>query len=138
MLYSVSKHIFVKPDLDDWKKPDWKRKNLIRLGINQGQAYAWKGRCGRTSMGGWARRPRLSPKALFLERLLPYPDLEEEGMNQRFPISLKRNLRFDEPPYTRPVRTVVCEAHSISLDWWSRLHDCAQCFLFQLVKRVFF
>jgi RNA-directed DNA polymerase len=25
----------------DWKKPDRKRKNLIRLGIGQGQAYAW-------------------------------------------------------------------------------------------------
>jgi len=34
----------------DWKKPDRKRKNLIRLGINQGQAYAWS----RTNMGGWA------------------------------------------------------------------------------------
>ena len=28
----------------DWKKPDRKRKNLIRLGIEQGMAYAWKGR----------------------------------------------------------------------------------------------
>ena len=27
-----------------------KRKNLIRLGIEQGQAYAWS----RTRMGGWA------------------------------------------------------------------------------------
>ena len=34
----------------DWKKPDRKRKNLIRMGIRQGQAYAWS----RTSMGGWA------------------------------------------------------------------------------------
>ena len=34
----------------DWKKPDRKRKNLIRLGIEQGQAYAWS----RTRMGGWA------------------------------------------------------------------------------------
>ena len=33
-----------------WKKPERKRKNLIRLGINQGQAYAWS----RTRMGGWA------------------------------------------------------------------------------------
>jgi len=33
----------------DWKKPDRKRKNLIRLGINQDQAYAWS----RTRMGGW-------------------------------------------------------------------------------------
>ena len=34
----------------DWKKCERKRKNLIRLGIEQGQAYAWS----RTSMGGWA------------------------------------------------------------------------------------
>jgi len=34
----------------DWKKPDRKRKNLIRLGIKQGQAYAWS----RTRMGGWS------------------------------------------------------------------------------------
>ena len=33
----------------DWKKPDRKRKNLIRLGINPNQAYAWS----RTRMGGW-------------------------------------------------------------------------------------
>lgn len=33
-----------------WKKPDRKRKNLIRLGIDHGQAYAWS----RTRMGGWA------------------------------------------------------------------------------------
>ena len=33
-----------------WKKPDRKRKNLIRLGIDPGMAYAWS----RTRMGGWA------------------------------------------------------------------------------------
>ncbi|WMJ72228.1 group II intron reverse transcriptase/maturase [Cytophagaceae bacterium ABcell3] len=27
----------------DWKKPERKRKNLIRLGVEQGMAYAWKG-----------------------------------------------------------------------------------------------
>jgi hypothetical protein len=32
------------------KKPERKRKNLIRLGKDQGQAYAWS----RTRMGGWA------------------------------------------------------------------------------------
>lgn len=33
-----------------WKKPERKRKNLIRLGVPHGQAYAWS----RTRMGGWA------------------------------------------------------------------------------------
>ena len=34
----------------DRKKLERKRKNLIRLGIESGQAYAWS----RTRMGGWA------------------------------------------------------------------------------------
>lgn len=34
----------------DWKKLERKRKNLIRLGIDQDMAYAWS----RTRMGGWA------------------------------------------------------------------------------------
>lgn len=34
----------------DWKKPERKRKNLIRLGVKTGMAYAWS----RTRMGGWA------------------------------------------------------------------------------------
>jgi len=33
-----------------WKKPERKRKNLIRLGVSQEMAYAWS----RTRMGGWA------------------------------------------------------------------------------------
>lgn len=33
-----------------WKKPERKRKNLIRLGVEQGKAYAWS----RSRMGGWA------------------------------------------------------------------------------------
>jgi hypothetical protein len=32
------------------KKLERKRKNLIRLGVEQGQAYAWS----RSRMGGWA------------------------------------------------------------------------------------
>lgn len=34
----------------DWKKPERKRKNLIRLGVDFDHAYAWS----RTRMGGWA------------------------------------------------------------------------------------
>jgi group II intron reverse transcriptase/maturase len=33
-----------------WKKPERKRKNLIRLGVEVGMAYAWS----RSRMGGWA------------------------------------------------------------------------------------
>jgi len=34
----------------DWKKPERKRKNLIRLGVDYHHAYAWS----RTRKGGWA------------------------------------------------------------------------------------
>lgn len=34
----------------DWKKPERKRKNLIRLGVDKDHAYAWS----RTRKGGWA------------------------------------------------------------------------------------
>jgi protocatechuate 4,5-dioxygenase alpha chain len=34
----------------DWKKPERKRKNLLRLGVPKWQAYAWS----RTRKGGWA------------------------------------------------------------------------------------
>ncbi|MDP1763929.1 MAG: group II intron reverse transcriptase/maturase, partial [Sediminibacterium sp.] len=34
----------------DWKKPERKRKNLIRLGADQHHAYVWS----RTRKGGWA------------------------------------------------------------------------------------
>lgn len=34
----------------DWKKPERKRKNLIRLGVDPDHAYAWS----RTRKGGWA------------------------------------------------------------------------------------
>ncbi len=33
-----------------WKKPERKRKNLIRLGVDHDHAYSWS----RTRMGGWA------------------------------------------------------------------------------------
>lgn len=32
-----------------WKRPERKRKNLMRLGVNPEDAYAWS----RTRMGGW-------------------------------------------------------------------------------------
>lgn len=34
----------------DWKKPERKRKNLIRLGVDENHAYQWS----RSRMGGWA------------------------------------------------------------------------------------
>ena len=34
----------------NWKKPERKRKNLLRLGVNPNEAYSWS----RNRMGGWA------------------------------------------------------------------------------------
>jgi RNA-directed DNA polymerase len=81
----------------DWKKPDRKRKNLIRLGIEQGMAYAWS----RTRMGGWtvAQSPILRT-TITIKRL-----------KMRGYVSLIEYYKLAsiiiEPLYTRPVRTVV-------------------------------
>ncbi len=50
-----------------WKKPNKRMRSYIRLGISQGQAYAWS----RSRMGGWATA--LSPimkTTITVERLL--------------------------------------------------------------------
>ncbi len=50
----------------DWKKPDRKRKNLIRLRVEPDMAYAWS----RSRMGGWriAQSPILGT-TITLKRL---------------------------------------------------------------------
>jgi len=80
-----------------WKKPERKRKNLIRIGINQGMAYAWS----RTRMGGWA-----VAQSPILRTTITIKRLEKRGY-----VSLTKYYKLAsiiiEPPYTRPVRTVV-------------------------------
>jgi len=50
----------------DWKKPDRKRKSLIRLGIDQDHAYSWS----RTRKGGWAvAQSPIMVTTITLERL---------------------------------------------------------------------
>lgn len=82
----------------DWKKPERKRKNLIRLGIHHGQAYAWS----RTRMGGWAvaQSPILGT-TITVERLI------KRGYESMFSYYEKVSPDLNEPLYTRPVRTVV-------------------------------
>jgi len=67
------------------------------LGIKQGQAYAWS----RTRMGGWA-----VAQSPILGTTITIKRLKMKGY-----ISLseyyKRLSIIIEPPYTRPVRTVV-------------------------------
>jgi group II intron reverse transcriptase/maturase len=79
-----------------WKKPERKRKNLIRLGIKQGQAYAWS----RSRMGGWAiaQSPILGT-TITLERL------KKRSYISMLEIYLKISPQLNEPLYTRPVRT---------------------------------
>jgi RNA-directed DNA polymerase len=83
---------------EDWKKPERKRKNLIRLGITNGQAYAWS----RTRMGGWAvaQSPILGT-TITLKRLI------KRGYESMFSYYDKVSPDLNEPLYTRSVRTVV-------------------------------
>ena len=81
----------------DWKKPDRKRKNLIRLGIEQGQAYAWS----RTRMGGWA-----VAQSPILRTTITISRMKKKGYVSLIEYYKKLSIII-EPPYTRPVRTVV-------------------------------
>jgi RNA-directed DNA polymerase len=81
-----------------WKKPERKRKNLIRLGIDQEHAYAWS----RTRKGGWAvaQSPILGT-TITLERL------RKRNYVSLLEIYKQISPQFNEPLYTRTVRTVV-------------------------------
>ncbi|WP_375471080.1 group II intron reverse transcriptase/maturase, partial [uncultured Nostoc sp.] len=81
----------------DWKKPERKRKNLIRLGVDHRHAYAWS----RTRKGGWAiaQSPILGT-TVTLERL------KKRGYESLLDYYLQVAPQLNEPLYTRPVRTV--------------------------------
>ena len=82
----------------DWKKPERKRKNLIRLGIPLGQAYAWS----RTRLGGWAvAQSPILVTTVTLERL------RKRGYESMLGYYQRVSPLLNEPLYTRPVRTVV-------------------------------
>jgi RNA-directed DNA polymerase len=83
---------------EDWKKPDRRRKNLVRLGIRQGQAYAWS----RTRMGGWA-----VAQSPILGTTITVERLAKLGYESLFSYYEKVSPQLNEPLYTRPVRTVV-------------------------------
>ena len=81
-----------------WKKLERKRKNLIRLGIPQGQAYAWS----RTRMGGWAvAQSPIMVTTITLKRLM------KRGYESMLDYYYDVSPQLNEPLYTRPVRTVV-------------------------------
>ena len=82
----------------DWKKPERKRKNLIRLGVEKGKAYAFS----RTRLGGW--RVAQSP---ILTTTITLNRLEKKGYESMLDYYLKVSPQLNEPLYTRSVRTVV-------------------------------
>ena len=82
----------------DWKKPERKRKNLIRLGVNPDDAYAWS----RTRMGGW--RTAQSP---ILLTTITVARLKHRGYTPMLDVYYELNPSLCEPPYARPARTVV-------------------------------
>ncbi|MBD0726085.1 group II intron reverse transcriptase/maturase, partial [Flavobacterium sp. L1I52] len=75
----------------DWKKPERKRKNLIRLGVDPDHAYAFS----RTRKGGWAiaQSPILST-TITLKRL------KQRGYQSLTDVYIELNPSFYEPPYT--------------------------------------
>ena len=83
---------------EDWKKPERRRNSLMRLGIHNGQAYAWS----RTRMKGWAvAQSPILVTTITLERLV------QRGYESLIMYYQKVSLQLHEPLYTRPVRTVV-------------------------------
>jgi RNA-directed DNA polymerase len=83
---------------EDWKKPERRRKNLIQLGIHNGQAYAWS----RTRMGGWA-----VAQSPILGTTITMARLIKRGYESLLSYYEKVSPNLNEPLYTRPVRTVV-------------------------------
>ena len=81
-----------------WKKPEKKRRSLIRLGIDNEQAYAWS----RTRMGGWA-----VAQSPILGTTITLKRLKKRVYISLLDMYLKVSPMFNEPLYTKPLRTVV-------------------------------
>jgi group II intron reverse transcriptase/maturase len=81
-----------------WKKPERKRKNLIKLGVEQEMAYQWS----RSRMGGWAiAQSPILRTTITIERLC------KRDYQSLLSYYEKVAPHLNEPLYTRPVRTVV-------------------------------
>jgi hypothetical protein len=82
----------------DWKKPERRRKNLMRLGVDHHHAYTWS----RTRMGGWAvAQSPILVTTITLERL------RKRGYEAMLDYYSKVSPQLNEPLYTRSVCTVV-------------------------------
>ncbi|MBK8926418.1 MAG: group II intron reverse transcriptase/maturase [Crocinitomicaceae bacterium] len=82
----------------DWKKPERKRKNFIRLGIDHDHAYAWS----RTRKGGWA-----VAQSPILITTITLKRLKQKGYDSLLDVYFNLNPSLCEPPYARPACTVV-------------------------------
>jgi len=71
-----------------------KRKNLIRLGVEQGKAYAYS----RTRKGGWA-----IAQSPILVTTIPLERLRKRGYESMSEYYLKVSPMFNEPLYTRGI-----------------------------------
>jgi RNA-directed DNA polymerase len=74
-----------------WKKPERKRKNLIRLGVNQDHAYAWS----RTRKGGWA-----IAQSPILGTTITLQRLKKRGYVALTEVYIQLNPSLCEPPST--------------------------------------
>jgi RNA-directed DNA polymerase len=75
----------------DWKKPERKRKNLIRLGVDQDHAYAWS----RTRKGGWA-----IAQSPILGTTITLKRLKQRGYQSLTEVYIELNPSLCEPPST--------------------------------------
>jgi len=88
-----------------WKKPEKKRRSLIRLGVEPGKAYAYS----RSRMGGWAiAQSPILVTTITVKRLI------KRGYIPMLDIYKRISPQLNEPLYTRTVRTVVGEALPVS------------------------
>ena len=74
-----------------WKKPERKRKNLIRLGVDQEHAYAWS----RTRKGGWA-----IAQSPILGSTITVKRLKQRGYVSLLEVFTELNPSICEPPCT--------------------------------------
>lgn len=81
-----------------WKKPEKKRRSLIRLGVDPDHAYAYS----RTRKGGWA-----VAQSPILNTTITVDRLKKRGYQAMLDIYERISPQLNEPLYTRPVRTVV-------------------------------
>jgi group II intron reverse transcriptase/maturase len=75
----------------DWKKPERKRKNLLRLGATLDHAYAWS----RTRKGGWA-----IAQSPILGTTITLNRLKKRGYISLMEMYIQLNPSYCEPPST--------------------------------------